>query len=323
MSKEPVISVVVPTYRREELLRRCLSALVAQSCDEPFEIIVADNAESPATEGLVLELAGEHPTLVRYLKAGRGRGPAAARNAGWQAARGGTIAFTDDDCIPAADWLARGARRLTEGADGVWGRVVVPLPDAPTDYERDTAGLETAEFVSANCFYRRDALASVGGFDERFQQAWREDSDLYFSLLRKGCRLVHEPSAVVCHPPRPAAWGVSLGQQRKSRYNALLYKKHQRLYRLRIQRRPPLHYYLASGALAASAIAGLSGRRKAARAALGVYLGLTARFCARRLRFTSKAPGHVLEMALTSALIPPLSVFWRLRGAAQFKVWFL
>jgi hypothetical protein len=52
-------------------------------------------------------------------------------------------------------------------------------------------------------------------------------------------------------------------------------------------------------------------------------VALTARFCARRLRHASIAPRHVIEMAVTSALIPPLSVFWRLFGALKFRVVFL
>jgi glycosyltransferase involved in cell wall biosynthesis len=323
MSKEPVISVVVPTYRRDALLARCLDALVSQRLSHDYEIVVADNAASSSTEELVLELAAKASSPVRYVNAADRKGPAAARNKGWQAARGHFIAFTDDDCIPDPGWLAAGLRRLGFGAEGVWGRVVVPLPEAPTDYERDAAGLQTAEFVSANCFYRRDILASVGGFDETFQQAWREDSDLYFTLLKRGCRLVHEPAAVVVHPPRPAQWGISLSQQRKSLYNALLYKKHPELYRRRIQGTPPVGYYLAAAAGLLASLALLSGRKKTATAALGVYLGLTGRFCARRLHFTSRSPGHVLEMAVTSALIPPLSVYWRLRGAARFRVLFL
>jgi hypothetical protein len=55
----------------------------------------------------------------------------------------------------------------------------------------------------------------------------------------------------------------------------------------------------------------------------GLWLMLTARFCARRLRGTSHAPAQVAEMAVTSALIPLLSVYWRLRGALRFRVFFL
>jgi hypothetical protein len=242
-----------------------------------------------------------------------------------RAARGAIIAFTDDDCLPAPDWLRAGVAALDAGSvggaplAGVWGRTLVPLPAAPTDYERDAAGLEAAEAITANVFYRRDALAAVGGFDERFRAAWREDSDLFFTLLAAGWRVEPHQAAHVVHPIRPAPWGISLMQQRKSFYNALLYRKHPRLYRERVQAAPPWGYYatVAAALLAALGLAG--GRRRLALGATALWAGQTARFCARRLAHTRRTPRHVAEMAVTSALIPPLSIYWRLRGAVAHR----
>jgi hypothetical protein len=50
---------------------------------------------------------------------------------------------------------------------------------------------------------------------------------------------------------------------------------------------------------------------------------LTARFCWQRLKPTRKDAAHVIEMAATSALIPPLSVFWRIVGAWRYRVLFV
>jgi glycosyltransferase involved in cell wall biosynthesis len=349
------ISVVVPTCRRPDLLERCLAALLAQEFDPAaYEIIVADDAACDETRALVerwaaraqeqvlqvpparllahevgqdvlverapLVVAEEPGPRVRYLPVIYRHGPAAARNAGWRAARGAIIAFTDDDCIPTPGWLSAGAAAFAAGAAAVDGQIVVPLPDAPTDYERDAAGLMVAEFATANCFYRRDVLAAVGGFDEQFGTAWREDADLFFTLVERGYRTERAESAVVVHPVRPAGWGVSLRQQRKSLWNALLYKKHPALYRQRIQPAPPWHYYAIVAALRGV----LAGPGRGWRMLFGaVWALLSGRFCARRLRGTSRAPSHLAEMLVTSALIPPLSIFWRLRGAIRFRVWFL
>jgi GT2 family glycosyltransferase len=315
------VSVVVPTYRRPKLLDRCLTALAAQRFDPAaFEIVVADNAGSDETRHQVeCRVEGAGPSF-RYVRADHARGPAAARNAGWRAAAGTVLAFTDDDCVPDAGWLAAGTAALAAGAAAACGRTVVPLPPRPIDYERNESGLEDAEFITANCFCTRAALEAVGGFDERFAAAWREDSDLHFSLLEAGLGVVRAPDAVVTHPVRPARWGVSLGQQRKARYEALLYKKHPALYRQRIRPATPWDYYgITAGLLVAAAGAGTGLFWLAAAGAAG-WLGLTARFCHRRLRDTSRAPRHIAEMLLTSALIPPLSVFWRLRGAVQYRV---
>ena len=321
------ISVVVPTYRRPEALRCCLEALLAQELPPTlYEIIVADDAADGATRALVERIAaygGRSVPAVRYLAVQGSHGPAAARNAGWHAARGAIVAFTDDDCLPDPCWLLEGLavfRRADVAA--VSGRIVMPTPRVPTDYEMDAARLRTSEFVTANCFCRRDALEAIGGFDERFPVAFREDSDLHFSLLAKGFEIGRAPGAIVRHPVRPAAWGVSLRQQRKSMCNALLFKKHPRLYRERIQPAPPLRYYAMLAALTFGASALVRRRPVAALAGSALWLALTGEFCARRLRGTSRAPRHVLEMAVTSALIPPLSVYWRLRGALKYRVLF-
>ncbi len=317
-------SVVVPTYRRPDLLRRCLAALAAQDLDPAaYEVVVADDAAGPDTRALVEEQARRGPVRLRYVPVTGRHGPAAARNAGWRCAEGEVIAFTDDDCVPDPGWLSAGLDAFADGVSGVWGRIVMPLPPAPTDYEKNESGLESAECATANCFYRREALEAAGGFDERFTAAWREDSDLFFTLLEQGRTLVRAPKAVVVHPVRPAPWGVSLRQQRKSQFNALLYKKHPRLYRERIPAASPRHYYLILTVLLVALGCVVGGHPAWTVVPAAVWLVLTARFCARRLRGTSHAPGHVAEMVVTSALIPPLSVFWRLWGAVRFRVWFV
>ena len=316
-----IISVVVPTYRRNGLLARCLSALAAQRMSpEDYEVLVADDACSEDTRQLVEKFAAECRASVQYIAVGPAHGPAAARNCGWRAARGAIIAFTDDDCIPQSDWLAKGVAALAE-ADAAAGRVVVPLPPDPTDYERDCAGLALGEFMTANCFCRRSALESVGGFDERFTAAWREDSDLQFTLLERGFPIARAEEAIVVHPVRPAEWGVSLAQQRKTSFNALLYKKHPALYRARLTRKPA-SYYAIGGAIALALIGLITGRLWLAAGCSALWGVLTLRFCLLRLRGTSRAPSHVAEMILTSALIPPVSLYWHIRGMLRHRVLF-
>ena len=326
---KPRVSVVVPTYKRPEQLARCLDALLAQDFDaQDYEIIIADDANCAATQQQVL-LKAEKARLcghtVRYvpLPSSCSHGPAAARNAGWRAARGEITAFTDDDCIPQKHWLEAGVSAMVEGVAGVAGHLVVPLEGVPTDYEYNAAQLGRNDFVTANCFYRREALHEVGGFDERFTSAWREDSDLAFTLLRHGAKFATAQDAVVIHPVRPASWGISIRQQRKSMFNALLYKKHPALYRQKIQAAPPWRYYIMVCALLAALLAAISGAWLLALAWLMLWLGLTARFCWQRLRHTSHAPRHVAEMIVTSIVIPPLAIFWRLYGAVKFRVFFL
>ena len=322
------VSVIVPTYRRPELLERTLDSLISQTfpADE-FEILVADDAPDALTRRVVehasrLSTARSGPSL-RYLACGTARGPAAARNRACRDAMGSILAFTDDDTIPASHWLRAGVAAIEAGADAVAGHIDVPLTAArPTDYERDAARLAQAEFATANCFVRADAFRSIGGFDERFAVAWREDSDLQFRLLDAGYRITCEPAALVVHPVRPAPWGISLRQQRKSQYNALLYKKHGHRYREHIQRRPPIGYYLTIGTLMGSI--GMFRRNRAlAAGSIIAWVLLTMRLTLHRLAGAAITASHIAEMSVTSAVIPLLSVFWRLKGAARFKVIFL
>lgn len=322
-----VVSVVVPTFRRPALLQRCLEALLAQRFPPAaYEIIIVDDAACKETRLQVEQCtrqAAERGLSVHYLSTTGKRGPAAARNLGWQAAKGEITAFTDDDCLPAHEWLSAGVAAFTGDVMAVSGRIRVPLPPEPTDYQYDTSHLEQSEFATANCFYRREALLAVGGFDERFKTAWREDSDLFFLMLERQFRCLLCEQAVVTHPVRPARWGVSLLQQRKCMFNALLYKKHPQLYRQRIQPTPPWPYYWIVGTLLAMLLGIIIQSWQLVLIALALWGLLTARFCARRLACTSHAPAHVIEMTVTSALIPPLAVFWRLRGMIAFRVLFL
>jgi GT2 family glycosyltransferase len=320
-----LVSVVVPTCGRVEMLERCLAALDEQDIPrELYEVIVVDDSSDGRAVPVVERIASEATMDVRWVRSGPLTGPAHARNVGWRAATGGIIAFTDDDCVPAPGWLRGGvcAMVTSGGVDGAYGPIRVPLPSEPTDYERDAAGLERAEFATANCFYKRRVLEEVGGFDERFTSAWREDSDLFLALLENGRPLGFARDALVVHPVRPAEWGVSIKQQRKNMFNALLYKKHPSLYRERVQASPPWIYYAIVGALAGAAIAAVFSLGWLVLLMLGAWALLTASFCARRLRGTSRARGHVTEMIVTSMLIPPLAVYWRLRGAVRFRVVF-
>lgn len=320
------ISVVVPTYNRPDLLDRCLGALAGQLYDATrFEIIVVDDGPHHATREVAdkwsrrLKITGPR---VLYVPSDGPHGPAAARNRGWQSASGAVIAFTDDDTIPYRDWLANGLAVFDGTVQAAWGRIVMPLEGRPTDYERDARNLETAEFVTANCFCLKHVLEDLGGFDERFRLAWREDADLYFRMLQANVAIAHVPQAVVEHPIRPARWGVSLSQQKKVQFDALLFKKHRRLYRQRIRASARWDYYAIVICLLVMLAAPLIGYPLAALPTGLCWAALTSRFCVQRLRGTVLSASHVFEMIVTSMLIPPLAVFWRLVGAIRFRVGF-
>src|SRR5699024_2264234 len=212
---------------------------------------------------------------LRYLPITESQGPAGARNMGWRAARAPLIAFTDDDTLPSSNWLEAGLEAMEPDVHALAGRIIMPLPNKPTDYERDAGGLQHAAFVTANCFVRRSALEEIGGFDERYSEAWREDSDLQFSLLKKNRCIRKADKAIVIHPLRPATFAAGLSMQRKVMFDALLRRKHRDYYRRYIRKRLPWFYAAATGSLAAAVLLLAAGKPALSGLAMVAWLALS------------------------------------------------
>jgi GT2 family glycosyltransferase len=212
----PLFSVVIPTRDRNETLALCLDRLAPGSQTLPhdqYEVIVADDSTRTAARDLVTE---RYP-WARWI-AGPQRGPAANRNVGASIARGEWLAFTDDDCLPAPEWLeafslARGEK--AEALEALEGRTTCR---AGLNSPRQTApvNLEGGVLWSCNFAIRRAGFERVGGFDERYPFAHMEDADLRIRLLKSGYMIRFVPSAEIDHPPRAMAWGTRLARVHES-----------------------------------------------------------------------------------------------------------
>ncbi len=319
------VSIIIPTYKRPMLLKRCLEALISQDFPaNEFEIIVVTDGLDDETNNMLADdrLFDFFQNIFCYSLPFK-KGPAAARNAGWRIAKGDLILFTDDDCIPSVHWITNYYNAFQfygECEIALTGKIIVPLSAAPTDFELNTANLETAEFVTANCACTKCCLEMVNGFDEAFTMAWREDSDLEFKFLKENIPIKKIEEAVVIHPARKAAWGVSLKEQRKSMFNALLFKKHPQLYKQRIGSPALRNYYLIIALLITSFAEWFENEKIIALVCLSIWLYLMIAFILKRLTNASLSFKHVVEMIATSLLIPFVSVFWNLYGAIKFKV---
>ncbi len=322
------ISVIIPTFKRPALLIKCLSHLAQQNFPkEKYEVIVVSDGPDIKTKTDVTSFSQQQLFFNIYcynLK--EKKGPAAARNKGVQHAQGELIVFTDDDCLPHADWLKafwNAYKTIDKTQTAFTGQTIVPHSNTPTDYEKNISNLQTAEFITANCAITKTAFNKVGGFDEAFPIAWREDSDMHFKLIENNVPVHHVKNAIVIHPVRKAIWGVSLKEQKKSAFNALLYKKHSQLYRQRISAKPLWNYYIMIFLLSFFIIAIINGFNALALLSFSSWLILLTEFVLRRLKTTARSISHVIEMIATSALIPFLSVFWTLYGSFKYKTFFL
>ena len=205
----PSFSIIVPTYRRPESLRRCLCSLTELDYDpELYEVVVVDDGSLPAVsvERAVLESGGR--VSKRLIRQEHG-GPAAARNAGARRARFELLAFTDDDCRPDPCWLAELASSWGECESRVvGGRTINALDDDlyATASQALVAYLTESSwdrgdpfFASNNLALSRELFRRLGGFDERYPLAAGEDRDFCERCVREGCEMAFSERATVRH----------------------------------------------------------------------------------------------------------------------------
>jgi glycosyltransferase involved in cell wall biosynthesis len=311
------VSIVVPTIGRPSLAT-LLDALAPDDgvLPMPVELILVDDRRDRSGP-LVAVPPGLVP--VTTVVPGRAAGPAAARNTGWRAAGYPWIAFLDDDVVPSPDWLAALEADLDvpDEVVGVQGRIEVPLPAdrRPTDWERVTRGLAAGRWLTADMAYRCAALAAVGGFDERFPRAFREDAEVAFRLRRAGGALTVGRRQII-HPVRPESPWVSLRAQAGNADDARLRRLYGPRWRTLLEIPPGRrrrHVLITACGLTAL-LALLTDRQRVAALAGAAWLAGTAEFAWARIAPGPRTPGEVLTMAVTSAAIPPLAVAHWLKG---------
>ncbi len=204
MTRQPQVTVVIPAYQAEATIDRCLDALAHQTLPRgSYEVVVVDDGSSDNTQTRAKAHAGV--SLVTQPHAG----PAMARNHGVKHARGEIVLFTDSDCEPTVDWLARMVAPFRDkGITGVKGvyrtrqkEIVARFVQIEYEEKYDRmAGEAYIDFVDTySAGYRRVVFLANGGFDTSFPYASVEDQEFSFRLARQGHKMVYAPEAIVYH----------------------------------------------------------------------------------------------------------------------------
>ncbi len=209
MAETPFFSIVIPTYNRPAQLASCLQACAR--LDYPhdcFEVIAVDDGGITPLDDVIARF---HGLLRLKLLRQSNAGPAAARNRGASEARGEFLAFTDDDCAPAPQWLQAMAAQFVASPDcAVGGKTL----NALTHNRYSTASQHlisylfsyynvvphAAQFFPANNLaFPAGGFQAIGGFDVTYPRAAAEDRELCDRWLYHGHRMIYAAEAIVYH----------------------------------------------------------------------------------------------------------------------------
>ena len=204
------VSVIVATRNRPTQLRRCLDSLARQGYPrDTYEVIVVDDGSECPLDDVIAPFRDRLQVLL--CREQRSGGPGLARNTGARHARGRWLAFTDDDCEPAEDWLAALTRSLgsCDGC-GVGGTVMNSLTTSLYSsasqllvtylydyFNRDL--VDGVLFASNNLAFPADRFREIGGFDTTYPLTVAEDRVVCVRWRALGGRIVFAADAVVRH----------------------------------------------------------------------------------------------------------------------------
>jgi glycosyltransferase involved in cell wall biosynthesis len=208
------LSFIVSTRNRADVLRRSLESIAAsvRQASADCELIIVDNGSTDATPQVARDWAASAPLSVRVVHE-PSPGLANARNAGLEAAQGHVLAFTDDDCRLAPDFVAHLLAHFARDSEPVvrGGRVELGDPaDLPFTIRTEvepaiyTGATHPGGFVhGCNMSLHRAVVARIGRFDAAFGAGARfrsaEDTEYVYRAHRAGIRVEYVPDCVVYH----------------------------------------------------------------------------------------------------------------------------
>ena len=203
------ISIVIPTYNRKEILKKCLDSIFEQKYPrENFEVIVIDDSSGDGTRELLSNLSRKHDNVMYFMQ--QHKGPAAARNLGAKVSRGEIIAFIDDDCIAGTDWLKRMVygHFQNPGITCIGGTTLTSDTKASVLVSQflSTCSIETCLkgkqevifFPTCNVSLKRKIFEKYL-FQENFLLPGGEDLEFFWRLFKEGHRFIWDRQMEVVH----------------------------------------------------------------------------------------------------------------------------
>ena len=201
------VSVIIPVYNDAKRLIECLNLLSKQTYpQELYEVIVVDNNSEEDIDAIAAKFSCVMTTETR-------KGSYAARNKGLAIAKGEVIAFTDSDCIPAEDWIAKGVEQLKQNPECKYAAGKIELfyakPHQPSVIEiYDSLNFLRQEFYVKELNF--GATANLFTYKEVFDRVGLFNADLKSSGDREWGQRVHQfgyaqlyaEDVYVAHPAR-------------------------------------------------------------------------------------------------------------------------
>ncbi|NMG58312.1 glycosyltransferase family 2 protein [Geitlerinema sp. P-1104] len=232
-------TVIIPTYNRLPILKKCLQGLEQQQLTPPmagYEVIVVDDGSNDGT----WEWLDSYQTKICQLRCfqQKNAGPAAARNLGLDQAKGDIIVFIDSDLVVTENFLQAHAQGLKQGMETLghqrlftYGAVINTCNfDNPTAEPYKLTDFSAAYFATGNVAIPKHLLDKVGNFDTRFKQYGWEDLELGVRLKKIGVKLIKCPEAAGYH------WNPAFSldrlpslierEQQRAKTGVLFYQKH-------------------------------------------------------------------------------------------------
>jgi len=179
-SNKPLVSVVIPTYKRPEMIARTVQSIKQQSYENIEIIVVDDNGSGSDMQLKTGEVLSSFMSDITYLVHDCNKGGSAARNTGWKAAKGQYITFVDDDDELAKSKLEKQVECL-ENLDESWGccYTAYELKKENGEYQRSAESRSGNCYVDAlmrtmfmgsgsNLFLRKLVVDEINGYDESF-----------------------------------------------------------------------------------------------------------------------------------------------------------